>query len=132
MLEKCKFIDIRVLISISAKKKSQCPCWYGLRLWRRFEPETSCTQGKRFTARLSRRFFQILRDIKLRSHTMKSLQTRLFISVIVNSHTVLKRFNDIVTIAAVIVFLAVIVMLLMISLCVIATSRNVKRITLNC
>jgi len=56
----------------------------------------------------------------LRSHTMKSLkamQTHFFISL---GHTTGKRFNDIGTITAVIVFLAVDAMFSMISLCVIA------------
>jgi len=46
--------------------------------------------------------------------SLKALQTRLFILLI--GHTALKRFNDIVAIMAVIVFLAVIAMLSMIPL----------------
>jgi len=50
--------------------------------------------------------------------SLKALQMCLFISCI--GQTALKRFNDIITITALIVFLAVIAMVSMISLCVIA------------
>jgi len=61
-------------------------------------------------------------SLKLRSHTTKSLKAlpahySLFHCI---AHTALKRINDIVTITAAIVFLAVNAIILMISLCMIA------------